>query len=168
MFDLMLCVLSLSEVNDDLVMWGTYSDSYSGYVIGFNSEHDFFKPNFQLRKVNYRSNRPEIVVGEIWDITFHLTKSIRWIYEQEWRFITRISSGIDINKNDKFGYPIIVFDIPPEAINQIILGARMLSVDQDQIIDSVKNNPSLKHVKIFRSSIDSDVFRINIDKKSLV
>ncbi|EOB4247481.1 hypothetical protein ACIL2N_003344, partial [Vibrio metschnikovii] len=42
MLDKYLGILSLSQSNSNLLMWSHYSDSYCGYVIAFDSEHEFF------------------------------------------------------------------------------------------------------------------------------
>ena len=35
-------ILCLSEVRDSILMWGHYTDSHQGFVIGFDSDQPFF------------------------------------------------------------------------------------------------------------------------------
>ena len=52
--DELLGVFCLSQNSDSFLMWSHYADSHKGFIIGFDSEHEFFqKPR---RDVNY----PEI------------------------------------------------------------------------------------------------------------
>ena len=163
-FDRLLGVVPLSEVNDDILMWGLYASSHSGYVIGFNAHHEFFsQTGYGVRKVQYSEERPTIVIGAVWDIRFHLTKSLYWQYEKEWRLLAPIPIDLpEDTSRDTLGYPIILFNLPPAAINCIVFGARMSSDNRDRLRDIVNQNHELKHVKFFRSQIDPNLYRINI------
>lgn len=163
-FDRLLGILSLTEVNDDILMWGIYSRSHAGFVIGFNIHHEFFmQTGFGVRKVHYSDERPTIVAGDDWNMRFHLTKSLHWKHEKEWRLLTPlpVKSSEDAPR-DAFGLPIILFDIPPSAFNRIILGVRMSRDDRDRLIEIAGNNRELRHVKFFQAQVDERLYCINV------
>lgn len=110
-------VLSLSEDPESTLMWGHYAAGFTGAVIEFDAEHDFFSDKDStpteaniLAKVSYSSSRPTLTAkflkslnfGEnpsIWRSLLYqkqslfLTKSVAWSYEKEWRCIRTL----DIN-----------------------------------------------------------------------
>jgi len=85
-------VLSLSAVNDDILMWGHYADSHKGFCIEYlrNEENILGK---QADPVIYQNELPSLSVQ---DVTSHgdgieslfFTKSSHWGYEKEWRVIS--------------------------------------------------------------------------------
>ena len=36
-------ILCLSKKHDSILMWSNYTENHKGFVLGFNSNHDFFK-----------------------------------------------------------------------------------------------------------------------------
>src|SRR5437899_9580415 len=51
-----LGVICLSTVCDDILMWGHYTNSHTGMVIGFACEHDFWRRP-ELQQVEYTTDR---------------------------------------------------------------------------------------------------------------
>src|SRR3990172_9979437 len=63
-------ILSLSRIPDNVLMWSHYADSHRGFLIGFDSDHDFLKsgpskPYFGLKDVEYSDDRYVLKEGEI-------------------------------------------------------------------------------------------------------
>jgi hypothetical protein len=122
-------VLCLSEVRDSVPMWGLYGESHHGFVIGFDSEHPFFRQRRSesdefgyLRQVAYQKNRPQVTLTDTSSREWFHTKSINWADEREWRIVRILSEAQKRVPHDRF--PICLFDFPPECIREIIIGLR--------------------------------------------
>jgi len=84
-------ILSLSSVNDDILMWGHYADSHNGFCVEYSRTSDNILGK-QSEPVNYEDQFPSLSAQEV---TSHgaafkkllLTKSTHWSYEKEWRII---------------------------------------------------------------------------------
>ena len=123
-------VLSLSEKNLDILMWGHYADSHKGICIGF-AYHEL---SFAFRET---SIVPEQVIYPEdnkykWDpfeddaITqadkIYLTKAKDWKYEKEWRVILP-EHGRTLQKID------------PNALVSVYLGCQIANNDKETIIN---------------------------------
>jgi hypothetical protein len=98
-------------------------------VIGFDSDHSFFlkrrsdKDEFGfLRRVDYRPDRPQVTLTDTSSPAWFQTKSEHWSYEKEWR-ILRVLSEAD-HRVDRPPLPICLFEFPPEAVQEIVVGMR--------------------------------------------
>ena len=93
----------------NLLMWSHYANGHKGIVVGFNSDHRFFKESVRIRPVDYPPGDERFV----WDITlnrgdegydamadtFALTKSHHWKYEGELRALLPLD-GLERQKDD--------------------------------------------------------------------
>lgn len=120
-------VLCLSEVRDLLLMWGHYTDSHRGFVIGFDSNNSFFSQRRSehdefgyLRQVDYRLQRPKVVLTDTSSEVWFQTKSEVWSYEKEWRMLRVLSDADD--RIDVAPFPISLFEFPSDAVVEIIIG----------------------------------------------
>lgn len=120
---------------------GPYANHHRGAVIGFDTRHAFFKQARhltdgirRLRKVVYRLQRPAISMeSEYDDLDLLYFKSTDWEYEQEWRLILPLdhcSRRIDRQP----GYPVCLFNVPPECVRSILLGCRMPPSSKEQLM----------------------------------
>lgn len=124
-----LGILSLTETNDNELMWAHYADSHKGFVVGFDSESEFFKPKKEdpnlcgeLVKIKYDEFAPTVyVVPYKLDIPKELffTKTKKWNYEYEWRILKLLSSADEI-VDDKFH----LFELPFDSIKEVIFGMK--------------------------------------------
>ena len=80
-------VCCFTEANDDLLMWGHYSDSFKGFCLEFRTE---FEPFSKLQQVNYKIDFPKIDTFNLLDKEnktivkdLYCTKSKKWKYEIE-------------------------------------------------------------------------------------
>jgi hypothetical protein len=108
-------VLSLSEINNNILMWSHYSDSHKGFCIEFErTDSNEFGNSDHCVPVNYDENLLEIKPLELADskiVTKILTKkSVLWTYEKEWRIISKTGNQ--------------TFDLPGN-ITGIIFGLKM-------------------------------------------
>jgi hypothetical protein len=124
-----LGILTLTEAADNLLMWGHYAKNYTGFCIGFNSNHWFFSKSddiyqdhtgdkFQrdvpiidretydiVQQVHYSTLRPQLGVFPACYLNALLVKAVDWKYEKEWRMIRSIwrcsnKQMILMNEND--------------------------------------------------------------------
>ena len=87
-------ILSLSEVNDNILMWSHYSDSHTGICLDLT-----FETSEELHQVRYTDVRPQFYFAVVREqdrdherykngILSTLTmKASHWAYEKEWRCI---------------------------------------------------------------------------------
>ncbi|NOJ02111.1 DUF2971 domain-containing protein [Vibrio kanaloae] len=153
MLDKTLGILSLSQSNSDLLMWSHYSDSHCGYVIAFDSEHEFFHKKDQSGAVTdpihveYAENKLRIKLGSL-DAYKQIigTKALEWSYEQEVRLTINFLGLHPLKNNenrpvlDQFGNKIYLIDIPKEAIKAVYLGPRVSDKTKTVICESLKKN----------------------------
>lgn len=134
-------ILSLSRINDSLLMWSHYADQYAGAVIEFDGSHEFFAGQID---VEYRQLRPKKNLNVYLDphepvpVSELCAKSDQWKYESEVRVIRRLSE-CEKNEKDKRGFPVYSQRIPTEAIKAVILGERTKVPEQREIYASVKD-----------------------------
>jgi len=133
-------VLCLSRNPASLLMWSHYADEYSGAVIEFDDEHDFFQGQIDI---DYREHCPKkdisayLTDGQPVSIAELCVKSTQWGYESEVRIVRSLSNCRKVNDSGK--YPIYVMDIPQECIRSIILGERTAVREQREVWQLVKD-----------------------------
>lgn len=154
----MIGILSLTEDPKNVVMWGNYASSCQGFVIEFNESHSWFdqrrseEDDFRhLRRVTYLRNPYPQYFSELSAHDVCYSKLEDWSYEKEWRILQPLRDGIDTGAKGAFGEPIIVFNLPPDCILGVVVGARS-SKSTIEAIESALSNQSLKHVKLSRQS----------------
>lgn len=155
-------VLSLTESPDDEVMWAHYANNYNGFVVGFDSEDDFFRPKQdepklcgELMNVIYSDTRPVVYVepGKM-DIPKEVffTKTTKWSYEREWRLIKYLGMANEIKEVS--GKTIHLFDVSPRAIKEVIFGGKVSQSSLD-IVESLLRAKA-PHVAFKKVRFDQD------------
>ncbi len=167
-FSTLLGVLSLTENPSHLLMWSHYAQSHEGFVIGFDSKHEYFnqrqseKDEFRhLRKVAYRQQRPQKALLDMDGEDVFLVKSLVWEYEQEWRIMRAIEHA-DLVMDPTATYPIGLFAYPPEALTQVILGSQIPNGCRQVIIDLLKDSANFLHVRLFQAEVSQAEFAIDV------
>lgn len=158
-------ILSLAEQPDNLLMWAHYANHHKGYVLGLDSKHEFFTPIKEpedpintLEKVTYTNKRPEITLTDVTERDLFLYKSKKWKYEKEWRFLRYLTdSDKTITRNNQECH---LFKLPPACSRVIIFGCRMKIEVTDNFKSILRDDSSLKHVKIFQAKIDSEKYML--------
>jgi len=124
-----LGIFSLSRRWNSTLMWSHYSLSHSGFCIGFNSEHPFFKrqprdPNDigQVEPVEYHSDRLTVPIDRAFQLNARLfyRKSLDWRYEEEERLCRMLRHSDSTIK--RLPLDIHLFKVPHAAIVEIIYG----------------------------------------------
>ena len=167
-------ILSLSENENDLLMWAHYTNSHEGMLIEFNPKHPFFhrpqgasKVDFGiLVQVTYSKQRPRHRIGDIPDPSDFCIKSDDWRYEQEWRVFWELKETD--SKVIKGNETVHLFELPPEGVKRVVMGYRMEWKKRKELKDIVCANPKLRHVQIQEAKPDLDAFRLNYGPSLLV
>lgn len=118
--------LSLTEDKENLLMWSHYARQHKGFVIEFDTEHEFFKTNDRfLFKVKCGNLRPRIDINAFSELIVYILHSLKnrtvlnraelekiskvfkksedWEYEKEWRLIsaTQNANNYSLIENTK-------------------------------------------------------------------
>lgn len=153
-------ILSLSETNDNLLMWAHYASGHTGFVLILDGSHDFFKGTVSLpgfakpEPVKYKLERPRMMIEEtsegdaIRKIFF--IKGDNWKYEKEWRYLKNIDEAhkkiIDTNTHD-----VHLFRLPSKCIKGVILGCYISGEFKNKILNLRRDNPEFRHLKILQA-----------------
>lgn len=136
-------VYSLTENENDLLMWAHYTHSHTGFLVEFDALNlKNFLTNFSLVsnqrhmlfKVKY-SDTYEVINPFLKDYRngiekYLLTKSQHWSYEQEWRIIYVYGADKSIE---------IPREIFPDIITRVIVGLQIDPENQKKIINALSS-----------------------------
>lgn len=118
-------ILSLTEDPLNQAMWAHYAELGTGFVVGFDAQHDFFfsknanvRRHF-LKRVRYTDDR----IDNFWRNPYYLflVKSAGWAYEREWRML-RTLSDCDEQNIQNTSLPVCLCNVPPNMIKAIHFG----------------------------------------------
>ena len=164
-------IFCLSKVRDNNLMWAHYAASSSGFVVGFDDGHAYFKSAStsdsmlnQLFDVEYSAERPakeNMVELAFRDIL--LTKPIDWLYESERRHVRPLSDGERVGATDSFGEPIVVFEFPAELLVEVIFGSRMTEVIKEELFVLLESD-EYRHVNIFQARESENRYELVLDQ----
>jgi hypothetical protein len=159
--------LSLSEVADNVLMWTHYSSAHKGFALGFDARHPYFNARLSeidefrhLRRVEYRSERPNAPFSDLTGIEMFLVKSTDWAYEREWRIMRPLEDSESVIESQSL--PVHLFRYPSAALQEIILGARMSPATRNALLEVIVAQPTLQHVAIKQAFIDQQTYRIGM------
>jgi len=165
-----LVALCLSRSRSNLLMWAHYTDCHQGFVIGFDTENEFFKRGMfgGLREVTYTNVRARVPEKDGRDATqeeldsfnnsVFFTKSCDWAYEEELR-IWRHPQEADCVPGKLNGWDICLFRFPSEAVREVIVGARMKD-DLARIVNLCESK--YDHAQVLRASLDPEQFAMEV------
>lgn len=175
MLDRVLGLLSLSENPTHRLMWSHYAGTYSGFVISFDEQHQFFdtrrtaEDDFNwLRKVIYSKERPsmrafvdfsEEHLSSVATKMF-LTKGEEWAYEQEWRVLKPLRDADKIIENPTGN--IHLYALPPACVTGIILGHRMTPENRNEIIELVRGDSKYRHISLSETLLSETSYDVDI------
>lgn len=161
----MIGVLSLTEKNDNLLMWSHYADSHRGFCIGFDSNHPFFNQKrsekdefYHLRKVVYLSRRPSKSMMDMDGTDLLLLKSDVWDYEQEWRMCSSLTNADVVF--DSVSPSVHLFKFPCDALKEAIIGANAGKEFLEKITNLIEQDSELSHVIIRRVGVSESEYRL--------
>ncbi len=107
-------------------MWAHYADNNAGFVVAFDTSHDWFRhrksgEKTRLQKVAYFDGKLDEPLDN--PQAAFISKTTDWAYEREWRlYIKNGEAGLTEGSTDD---PIDLLEFPQEAVDRVILGAKM-------------------------------------------
>ena len=161
-------ILSLSETPDNLLMWSHYAEEHTGFVLMFDSSHDFFKgetplPGFaKPEPVQYKSERPcttveEVIIKKATVSTIFLTKGSDWQYEKEWRYLKFLDDSDTPNTSR-----VKLFRLPSECIRGVILGCCRAKELEDKVVALRRDDPEFGHLQILQAGASTTRYELRI------
>lgn len=163
-------IFSLSKNWNNSLMWAHYTNSHTGFCVGFDYSHEFFKDYLDesndvsqhTNDVEYGNKRAEIKVDFPYErpgLDIFLIKSKDWEYEEEVRVIKTLNQSNTQRDNDN-GLKIHLFKVPHNAIKEIIIGARIDEKKKDTIVEFCKKYD----VELYQSIISDITFDMEREK----
>ncbi|MES9901598.1 MAG: DUF2971 domain-containing protein [Sedimenticola sp.] len=158
-------ILSLTEDSHNLLMWAHYANSHGGFVIGLDSQHEFFDQRKSeddglrcLKKLKYNNSRPSLILSNVKSLESFMIKGDIWEYEKEWRMALSLKESCVIKESQP--YDIHLFRIPFEAFRSVLIGARATEKTKAKIRSIVESNTSLNHINIFQMKVHDTKFKL--------
>ncbi|WP_422527065.1 DUF2971 domain-containing protein [Serratia fonticola] len=159
-------VFCVSAIPDNLLMWGHYAASHTGFVLELDVDNNFFhqrrnpKDEFGfLRKVNYQENIVTIDPLTEKPVEHFLVKSKDWEYEKEWRMLMLENSSDRKTVINDTTYDL--FKFPKEIIKSVIIGCRATEALERELIETLSNK-EYSHVTIYKCERSNEKFKLNI------
>lgn len=167
-------ILSLSKIRDNLLMWSHYADSHKGFVIGFDSSSNFFKPGYRitrdgLKEVSYSKDRyviPKNAFVDIDDISLQnanaqifFTKDTCWEYEKEMRVIA-LPYAADVVLTGSNEYDIRLYNFPVDCVKEVIFGFKMIDSDQRHLFNLI--NSKYPYAKIGKAFPHESKYKLDV------
>ncbi len=144
-----LRIHSLSEENNNMLMWSHYSNYHKGFCIEykFNDVLELFGYDFNpVAYIENLLNASEYIYRMSGTIAIRsaLSKSIGWSYEKEWRIITQSNER---NKGELVGMP---------TVNGIYLGCKIEEKLRKELIEICK----MKKIDIYQMKLSKNDFKL--------
>ena len=165
-------IFCLSKCPDSVTMWSHYADEHRGFVVGFDTETEFFSKRpaelgeiGELRKVEYSNIRPAVILpfsDESPEVDFLFTKDLQWELEQEWRILRFLK---DADAQSIIDRSVYLFNVPPDSIKNVIFGSRADTTKEPLIRSALKiilNNPDLRHIQIQKAVLSTSAYALKI------
>src|SRR5439155_13726546 len=90
--------------------------------------------------------RPKTLMVEATMGELFFTKSADWSYEQEWRIVLPVDRATE-TKSTNDGGPVHLFAFPPASLVGAVLGCRMSDENRAAVLDALRANAALHHVR---------------------
>jgi hypothetical protein len=161
-------ILSLSRRWDSALMWSHYTNSHTGFCVGFMKDHPVFKhrgnpvdPTRRMNPVQYSNQRIPVSLtpGKPIDMKVIYTKSTDWSYEQEERLVAVLSDAD--NRLAAVPYDICLFKVPHESISDITLGLRA----SPDMVAEVKELGAKVGFNVYQAILSEHSF--NVERKQI-
>jgi hypothetical protein len=120
------------------LMWGHYCDSHSGFALGFDGEHEFFKDLYPVFYDEHRPHADDPIKGQL----IPLTKNFEWGYEEEWRIVRPVHSTAAYFET-----------LPVECIKAVYFGLRISPALRWNIEMALKL-PQCENIQTFQMALD--------------
>jgi len=146
------------EPRQNILMWSHYAHNHTGLLIEF--DQSIFDDVIFTAK--YESERPLITYEEIDNLTeeslatIFCCKKDSWVYENERRFIKKLSDANELKGNNCH-----LFNFNKKHIKSVVVGCNATDDFQKKVFNLLCDDPELKHVRFYFSKLDKDSFKLN-------
>ena len=146
-----ICCFTKHQKN--LLLWAHYADSHKGFCLEFDAK---VSPIDQAEKVNYEDSYPEVVYPRRKDkdgISFALTKSTDWKYEEEYRLL---HFPLKTNPHGENNESV---QLSENAIKAIYFGANIDPTHKKKILGLINEGPfnlGIWQAQLSKSSYELD------------
>jgi len=171
------CLLSVSKIAKNTVMWAHYADKHKGAVIGIDFDNVFYEIcritcGLKLNQIEYSEQRPKINILTDFEtppeafLRTILTKSSEWKYEQEFRTVFSVDALGNLRKQglaclkDFNGKKTWFLRLNPESIREVLFGL-FTEVSLKQKVRNLIKRPELQHVKLYQAK-ESETYTLNL------
>jgi hypothetical protein len=149
----MIGILSLTETATNQAMWAHYAQAHKGFVLSFSTSDAFFHGRrsdmdefHHLRRVQYFDRAAnDSSLMKLTGTDIFLTKTSDWAYEREWRMIAPLGTDIHNPPGDD---EVILFEFPPSALREVIVGARATSGLRANLQHAIATDQALSHIRL--------------------
>lgn len=173
--------LCLSSAPDSTMLWSHYGANQRGYVMGFDFQHPWFHTQVpadplldEVRPVVYQAGRPAAAIGYTADMeaaertalacSLFFTKADSWSFQQEWRLVRPLARADHVERPE--GQPSVhLFAYPPDAVVEIVLGARIDAVYSEEI-HQARLDGGLTHSRMRRARLSSSTYSLHLDDEA--
>jgi hypothetical protein len=127
-------------------MWGLYASSGQGFVVEFDTRHDFFKAENTtgnaLRKIKYTNDN----ISDFWRNPLYLffVKNSDWSFEREWRMLKSLSQCDRVVDQNVF-----LCSVKERMIKSVIFG---YSYDKELMHENVRQLSKFDSSIVFRKA----------------
>lgn len=144
-------LMSLSEIDDNILLWSHYGCNHQGFTIGLKTESLVYSDNFDYLEPIYYSKEYPIIKGtEDTTLRFYkrfFSKSELWSYEKEWRLTKNHIENRKIR-------------LPEDAISKIILGCRISEKNANEI-RRIRDR-KYTNIQIFKTAVNDSNFALDL------
>ncbi len=158
-------ILSLTEENDNPVMWSSYASNYTGVVLQMECIDIYDSVLLLAAPVVYSDELPTIGSLEYWvkmtsgqepfDYekvfgTLELTKATKWSYEKEWRVVSFEKRSVELYTDYK---------MHPRTFSRIYFGKDISKIDRDDLLALITHD--LSHMEAYEMHLDHYEHRLS-------
>lgn len=154
-------IFTMSLLCDNILLWSHYANAHKGFCVGFDTsvlgtcfqEYSVAKNLIQIREVEYVDEFPLLNVVEMdyeeLVVRHVILKAKDWSYEKEFRAILYKSTNLP-------------YELIPEALTEVIIGARMSEQSRSEIISVLKNR--IPRVNLLQAKLKKGAFGLDFER----
>jgi hypothetical protein len=151
-------ICCFTKHQENLLLWAHYADSHKGFCLEFDAK---VSPINQAKKVNYENSYPEVEYPRPRDqngISFALTKSTDWEYEEEYRLLL-----LSLKNNQHSGNNKSV-QLPENAIKAVYFGVNVDTTHKEKILGQINEGPF--NLRIWQAQLSKSSYELDFVQES--
>lgn len=145
-------ILSLTKMNDDILMWSHYADNHKGICLEFDvtQDYDFFTYPICI---DYQTTYPIVDLAtndmKVYVKKLLKTKFIEWSYEKEVR-IYKTPKGLH--------------SFNPKALRNVYFGCKIDDVTKKEVYNTIRSKQEFLHVGFYVAKENENVYKIDFEQ----